>query len=86
MVTLHMASAQPEDPPMEADDLSPADEAILDVLAEGRATKGMLVDETGYSRNTVYNHLETLLAAEHIRLVHESTRLFELVSDPREDE
>jgi hypothetical protein len=28
--------------------------------------------------------LEVLQAAEHVRVVHESTRLFELVSDPRE--
>jgi DNA-binding IclR family transcriptional regulator len=68
---------------MEADELRPADEAILDVLQEGRATKGMLVDETGYSRNTVYNRLEVLEAAGHVRVIHESTRLFELVADPR---
>jgi DNA-binding IclR family transcriptional regulator len=69
---------------MDVEDLRPADEAILDVLQEGRATKGMLVDETGYSRNTVYNRLEVLQAADHVRTVHEPTRLFELVSDPRE--
>jgi uncharacterized membrane protein len=42
---------------MDADDLRPADEAILDILAGGRATKGLLVDGSGYSRNTVYNRL-----------------------------
>ena len=46
--------------PMEQSDLRLADEAILDVLKEGRATKGLIVDETGYSRNTVYNCLEVL--------------------------
>jgi len=86
MVTLHMARAQPDNTPMDESDLRPADEAILDVLQEGRATKGMLVDESGYSRNTVYNRLEVLEAAGHVRVVHESTRLFELVSDPRERE
>ena len=55
-----MARAQPEHTPMDEDDLRPADEAILDVLQDGRATKGMLVDESGYSRNTVYNRLEVL--------------------------
>lgn len=79
-----MARAQPEYEPMNEADLRPADGAILDVLSEGRATKGMLVDETGYSRNTVYNRLEVLQAADHVRTVHEPTRLFELVSDPRE--
>ena len=85
MVILHMARAQPEHEPMDTDDLRPADNEILDVLTEGRATKGMLVDETGYSRNTVYNRLNVLEAADHIRVVHEPTRLFELVSDPRDD-
>jgi len=79
-----MARAQPKRTPMDVEDLRPADDAILDVLQEGRATKGMLVDETGYSRNTVYNRLEVLQAADHVRTVHEPTRLFELVSDPRE--
>lgn len=69
---------------MNPSDLRTADEAILDVLQGGRATKGMLVDETGFSRNTVYNRLEVLEAAGHIRVVHDSTRLFELVDDPRE--
>ena len=85
LVTLHMARAQPMHTPMDEDDLRPADEAILDVLQKGRATKGMLVDESGYSRNTIYNRLEVLEAAGHVRVVHESTRLFELVSDPRDD-
>lgn len=71
--------------PMEESDLRAADEAILDVLKEGRSTKGLIVDETGYSRNTVYNRLEVLQAAGHVKLVHEPTRLFELVSDPRDD-
>jgi hypothetical protein len=69
---------------MDERDLRPADHAILDVLSQGRATKGLLVDETGYSRNTVYNRLEVLQAAGHVRLVHEPTRLFELASDPRD--
>ena len=83
MVILHMANAQ-ADVPLDAEDLTPSDESILDVLARGRATKGYLVDETGLSRNTVYNRLEVLEAAENIREVHEPTRLFELVNDPRE--
>lgn len=67
---------------MDKSDLRPADKAILNVLKEGRATKGMLVDETGYSRNTVYNRLEVLQASGHVKIVHESTRLFEIVSEP----
>lgn len=80
-----MGRAQPMNEPMDGHDLRPADGAILDVLQNGRATKGMLVDETGYSRNTIYNRLNVLKAAGHITVVHEGTRLFELVSDPRRD-
>ena len=69
---------------MPAENLTATDEAILDELAEGRATKGALVEWTGYSRNTIYNRLEVLEAGGRIRCVHEGTRLFELVEDPRE--
>ena len=91
VVTLHMASAQTDK--MESGDLTSTDKAILDVLQENRetdgpwgiATKGRLVDETGFSRNSVYNRLSTLKEAGHIELLHEGTREFRFVSDPRED-
>lgn len=77
---------------MDADDLTATDRDILDVLKRGRgdgepwgrATKGMLVDETGRSRNSVYNRLEVLDGHGHVELVHAGTRLFEFKSDPRE--
>jgi len=69
---------------MDADDLSNVDAAILDQLAEGRATKGYLVDQTGYNRNSVYNRLEVLEAAGHVTCIHDGTRLFELNNDPRD--
>lgn len=72
--------------PMDPDDLRPADKQILDQLKEGRATKGALVDWTEFSRNTIYNRLEVLEAAGYITCVHDGTRLFELVNDPREDD
>jgi uncharacterized membrane protein len=78
-----MSSAQ-SDVPESADELTKSDRAILDVLADGRATKGYLVDETGLSRNTVYNRLEVLTMGNYVRTVHEPTRLFELVKDPRD--
>lgn len=64
--------------------LTATDEAILDALQEGRATKGALVDWTGFSRNSVYNRLEVLQASGAITCVHDGTRLFELVEDPRQ--
>lgn len=77
---------------MEADDLTSTDEAILDVLKRGRggdepwgrATKGYLVDKTGKSRNSVYNRLETLRHAGCVELIHDPTRFFEFVRDPRD--
>jgi uncharacterized membrane protein len=78
-----MASAQSYERDMDADDLSKVDQAILDVLKEGRATKGALTDWTGFSRNSVYNRLEVLEAGDLVVCVHEGTRLFELIDDPR---
>lgn len=94
LVIMHMARAQPSNTPMDVSDMRPADEEILDVLKNGRdsgdpwgrATKGMLVDQTSYSRNTIYNRLEVLKAAGHVRVAHEPTRVFEYVGDPREGE
>jgi len=91
VVTLHMASAQSDR--MDADDLTRTDKAILDILQENRetgepwgiATKGRLVEETGFSRNSVYNRLAILKEAGHVKLIHEGTREFRFVSDPRED-
>jgi ribose 5-phosphate isomerase RpiB len=79
---MHVASAQSKD--MDADDLSQVDEAILDELHNGQATKGALVDWTGYSRNSIYNRLEVLEAAEVVVCIHDGTRLFKLQNDPRE--
>ena len=79
---------------MDADDLTRTDQAILDVLKRGRSsddpwgigTKGYLVDETDFSRNSVYNRLEILEAHGHVELIHDPTRLFAFVSDPRDTE
>jgi len=71
---------------MDVEDLTAVDEGILDELQQGRATKGALVEWTGYSRNSIYNRLEVLKAAEFVKCVHNGTRLFELVTDPREGE
>lgn len=66
-------------------ELSDADMAIVTALGErGNLTKGAIVDETEYSRNTVYTRLEVLQAAGVVECVHESTRLFTLAADPRD--
>jgi len=77
---------------MDADDLTRTDQAILDVLKRGeggqepwgRATKGYLIQETQFSRNSIYNRLDVLEAAGYIRELHGPTRLFEFVTDPRD--
>lgn len=79
-----MSRRFPKDEPMSPDELRPADREILDVLSDGRATKGMLMDECELSQTSVYERLEVLEEADHIRLVHATTSLWELVDDPRE--
>lgn len=64
-------------------ELTEADQAILDSLAEGRCTVGYLADETTYSRQHIHNRLNVLLAAEYVSKVHEPTGLYELKDDPR---
>lgn len=71
---------------MQTSKLSDADRAIVTALAEqGNLTKGALVDETEYSRNTVYTRLEVLQAAGVVECVHEPTRLFTLAGDPSDE-
>lgn len=62
------------------------DGSIIDVLRDGRATGEALVDWTEANRCAVYNRLEVLQTAGFIDIVHDGTRLFELVNDPRDVE
>ena len=88
-----MAHAQ-TDEDMDADDLTKTEQAVLDVLKENRgtgepwgiATKGRLVDESGFSRNSVYNALKSLKNADCIEEIHEPTREFKFLEDPRESD
>jgi len=68
---------------MDAEDLTAADRAILDELAESAMTKKAIVDSTGLHRNTVGNRLDVLAAGNLINCIHETTALYRLVSDPR---
>lgn len=65
-------------------ELTDADHATLDRLAEGRCTQGYIVDETGLSRQQVYNRLNVLAAAGYVKKAHDSTALYELINDPRD--
>lgn len=69
---------------LDADDLGPADEALLDMLNEGRVTAPFVADETGYSLQYVRDRLGRLVEHGNARKVYEG--LYELVDDPREDD
>jgi hypothetical protein len=58
---------------------------IIDHILKGARTKGLLVDKTGFHRNTVGYHLDVLEAGDVIQCIHEPTALYELETDPRED-
>jgi hypothetical protein len=67
---------------LEEEDLGPADEALLDMLNEGRVTAPYVADETGYSLQYVRDRLGRLVEHGNARKVYEG--LYELVEDPRE--
>lgn len=69
-------------PVMDSEDLTDSDKAILDALADGRATPAALMDWTDLSKNTVHGRLNVLVAAGHVEKIHDSG-LYELVDDPR---
>lgn len=68
---------------LDEDDLGPADEALLDLLREGRVTAPFVADETGYSLQYVRDRLGRLV--EHGNAVKIYEGLYELVDDPRRD-
>ena len=79
-----MAVQQERD--VDTDQLTNADEQILDELHEGARTKKALVDATGLHRNTVGNRLDVLEAGDAVHCIHETTALYELRYDPRESD
>jgi len=69
---------------LDADDLGPADEKLLDMLRGGRVTAPYAAEETGYSLQYVRDRLGRLVEHGNARKVYEG--LYELVEDPREDQ
>lgn len=65
------------------DTLSAAETAIVEVLRNGRATTGSLIDAIDYSRSHINTHLRLLLAKEIIVKVHPPTALYELTDTAR---
>ena len=67
---------------LDKDDLGPADEALLDLLNDGRVTAPFASEETGYSLQYVRDRLTRLVEHGNARKVYEG--LYELVDDPRD--
>jgi DNA-binding IclR family transcriptional regulator len=65
------------------DDLGPADDAILELLREGRITAPYAAEETGYNLQYIRDRLTRLVEHGHVEKVHEG--LYELIEDPQED-
>ncbi|WP_088901244.1 hypothetical protein [Halorubrum lacusprofundi] len=68
---------------LDKDDLSPADDKLLDLLREGRVTAPFAADETGYSLQYIRDRLGRLVEHGNARKVYDG--LYELVEDPREE-
>jgi aminopeptidase-like protein len=69
---------------LDADDLSPADRELLDMLRDGRVTAPFVADETGYSLQYVRDRLGRMV--EHGNAVKVYDGLYELVNDPQEED
>ena len=63
-------------------DLSPAQEALLELLVEGRITAPYAADKLGYSLQYCREQLTDLVKHDHVHKVYDG--LYELVDDPRE--
>jgi hypothetical protein len=66
------------------EDLTPADEELLKLLAEGRITAPFAADETEYSLQYIRDRLGRFVDHGNVKKVYEG--LYELVHDPREEE
>lgn len=77
-------SATTDQSVLDADDLSPAQEALLELLVKGRITAPYAADELGYSLQYCREELTDLVKHDHVHKVYDG--LYELVDDPREDD
>jgi len=66
---------------MDPGKLKNSDREILTQLETGRCTPRALADWTGFSKTTVHNRLNVLVAAGYVEKAHESG-LYELVKNP----
>ncbi|MFC6993655.1 winged helix-turn-helix domain-containing protein [Haladaptatus sp. GCM10025707] len=66
---------------MPAISLNPTDNAVLDLLTEGRCTPSYIAQETSYSRGNIQNRLLRLVEHGYVRQL--GGGLYELSEDPR---
>lgn len=77
---MSMAESSIQQSMLDADDLGPADESLLELLQDGRVTAPFAAAETGYSLQYVRDRLTRLVEHGHVDKIHEG--LYELVDDP----
>jgi DNA-binding IclR family transcriptional regulator len=68
---------------LDASQLNPTDQAILDHLLEGRCTAAYIAQETGYTKGNIRNRLMRLVEHDHVKQL--GGGLYELVEDPRSE-
>ena len=66
------------------DDLNDTDLGILELLQDGRETRGSLVDQLGRAENYVGERLRWLRANDLVGYHHEPTALYELTDKGEE--
>jgi predicted ArsR family transcriptional regulator len=66
------------------DDLNTTDERILDLLREGRETRGSIATQLGKHENYIGERLKWLRVHNVVQYHHKETGLYELIEDPRE--
>ena len=64
-------------------ELNRIDHAILQMLAEGRATQGYLIDATPHTRSQIQRRLEALHMGEYIEKIHAGTALYGITEKGR---
>lgn len=69
-------------PMLEPDDLSPADESLLELMEGGRITAPYAREETGYNLQHLRDRLSRLVEHGHVDKINKG--LYELVDDPRQ--
>ena len=63
--------------------LNPTDNAILDMLRDGRCTPSFIAREHDYTRGNVKNRLDRLVEHDYVKRLDRG--LYELANDPRGD-